>query len=1126
MKLKNHARLAVLFSVMGLFSIARAAEFTRVAYDDVGVTGKQPHLVSGSNWRFENPGASTEAVRTAAFGPCVEFGYSGLNPKAKYKVKLRFFSDSPREQRVKAGGVVIIESVSLENGKTTDREVELPADAYKSGRLSLAIEKISGPNAVVSEVEVFSTDPAQLGAIPLPEPALPVLTPRPIAAPLELGGKWKFSPSATAGFEKNAAHDDWADIQVPGEWIMQGFKVQPNAPAAYSRTFTLTSKPAGRRFKLRFSAVYSLCRVWLNGIEVGGHEGGFVPFEFDVTDAIKAGRNSLAVSVQSESLMDKLSCGSQYACHPLGGITRKVQLFSVPDVHISDLKIATSFDPTFHDATLTARIAIRNQSDRVSSGSATITIVPVANSAKVGVAPVVVEWTGLAPGGTWNKTANVSVKNPAMWDNEHPRLYKLIIVARDAAENAEVVEEAFGFRQIEVRGNRVFINGTPVKIHGVCRHEVHPLLGRALTPELWKRDAEIFREGNCNFIRTSHYPPAEEFLDQCDRLGLFVELEAPLCWVGQGASDYVKVAPAGEPIFQRLAQANLEAVQGYPNHPSVIMRSMANESAWSTLFARVHKAVRKADPTRPCTFHDQCWGPDNNGGSKEMEIAIVHYPGPDGPAMCAGQSRPVDFGEYCHLEAYNRRELATDPGLRDLWGQGLDLMWGRMRTAKGCFGGSIWAAIDDTFFLPTGETVGYGVWGPIDGWRRPKPEFWLMKKAYSPLRIRATSVPVPTAAQPVRLEVENRHDFTDLRELRFEWKLGKQSGTAMASAPPGGNGILEIPVAEGKLDGKLLEVRAVSPRGFVEDVWQVALGVDPRIAPAVPANAPGIVKLERTTDTFVIRSAAYTVTVDTKTGQLKATGKSGETSLISGPDLMLLPVNGDMCCGMQMSGRENNFPIFTDACHDWKAAAVTARETKSGVEIRIEGEYAEAKGFYTLSFGNDGAVSVHYAFTVTEKGQCDPRQIGVVFGLPAECKSLSWRRKAFWSSYPHDHIGRPQGTATAFENGLPLSGLAGPRVVPKWSWSRDASNHGRNDFRSTKMNAIEASLLSPAGNGLRVLSDGSQHVRSWVDGERMRLLVADYANEGAPLCFSEYAIPRRSLKAGSAVAGTVRIEIR
>ncbi len=677
--------------------------------------------------------------------------------------------------------------------------------------------------------------------------------------------------------------------------------------------------------------------------------------------------------------------------------------------------------------------------------------------------------------------------------------------------NSETVEETFGFRRIEVRGNQVFVNGTPVKIHGVCRHEVHPLLGRALTAEWWKKDAEIFREGNCNFIRTSHYPPAEEFLDACDRLGLFVELEAPLCWVGHGASDNFKAVPSEESIFQRLAQANLETVQGYPNHPSVIMRSLANESTWSKLFARVHRAVRKADPTRPCTFHDQCWGDFNHAGSEEMEIAVIHYPGLEGPARCARESRPVHFGEYCHLESYNRRELATDPGLRDLWGQGLNLMWGKMRTAPGCFGGSIWAAIDDTFFLPGGETVGYGTWGPIDGWRRPKPEFWNMKKTYSPLELATRCVPVPAAGQPVRLEIENRHDFSDLKETRFEWKLGERSGVASASAPPGGKGILEISIGEGEHSGKLLKVRAVSPRGFVEDVWEIALGVDPRIALPVPTAVPGTVKLEKSGGLFAIQGRTWKVVVDETTGKMNATGKNGKTSLISGPELMLLPANGDSCGGMQMLGIEKEVEPFSDTCHGWKATAVTANETATGVEIRIEGSYAEAKGSYTLSFGNDGRMFVHYAFTVTDAGKCDPRQIGIVFDLPFECKSLSWRRKGFWSSYPDDHIGRPQGTAAAFEPDQPLSGVAGPRMEPHWSWSQDASKCGTNDFRSTKMNVLEASLISPAGNGVCVLSDGSQHVRAWVDGDRVRFLTADYANEGAPPFFSEYVAPRRPL---------------
>jgi beta-galactosidase len=1121
MKPRSLLYLAVFLSAFA--SVASSAEFSRVAYDDAGAAEKEPHLTNGLDWRF--PGnAAAEAALTAAFADRVEFGYAGLNPKAKYKVKLRFFSDSPREERVLAGGAVVLDSVKLEAGKVAEREIELPAAAFAGGSLTLVVERISGPNAVVSEVEVLSTDPQQLQPIPLPEPPLPLLTPRPVAGIMELGGTWKFAPAATAGFEKESAHDDWSDIRVPGEWAMQGFRVEPNTPAACFRSFTIAEPSPGQRLKLRFASVYSLCRVWLNGVEVGRHEGGFLPFECDVTRAVRAGRNELALSVQSESTMDQLACGSQYASHPLGGINRKVQLFSVPEVHLSDLKVETSFDRAFRDATLTVKLAIRNESDRTSSGEATIAVAPLGDSPKIDAVPATVRWSGVAAGETWRGTATIAVQNPGKWDNEHPRLYRLTVLAKNAAGSPETVEQTFGFRLVEVRGNRVFVNGTPIKIRGVCRHEVHPLLGRALDERWWKKDAEIFREGNCNFIRTSHYPPAEEFLDQCDRLGLFVELEAPLCWVGHGANDHIKVPPQDEAMFQRLAQANLETVQGYPNHPSVIMRSLANESTWSKLFARVHRAVRRADPTLPCTFHDQCWGSD--GGSKEMEIAVIHYPGPSGPDSCRQMTRPVHFGEYCHLEAYNRREMATDPGLRDLWGQSLHAIWEKMLASPGCFGGSIWSGIDDTFFLPSGETVGYGAWGPIDGWRRPKPEFWQMKKTYSPLRVLATSVPLPTAGQPLRVEVENRCQFSDLGEMRFEWKLGQQSGTATASAPPGGKGVLEIPVQGGRIGGRLLELQAISPRGFVVDVWQVAIGTDPRIAPPVLANPPSGMKYEKKDGAFVISDGRSAVTVDTATGKIKATGNRGRTSVISGPELMLLPANGDLVCGMQMSGPEREIPIFSDTCHDWKPTAASASKTDRGATIRIEGQYAEAKGRYDLSLTGDGVLTVRYAFTVTERGKCDPRQIGLVFDLPAACQTLAWRRRAFWSSYPEDHIGRPQGTAAAFRDGVPQSGVAGPRVEPHWSWSLDGNRHGTNDFRSTKMNILEASLLSNQGNGLRVLSDGSQHVRCWVDGDRVRLLVADYTNEGTAFCFNEPVTPRRPLEPGTTVSGVVRVEIR
>ena len=938
------------------------------------------------------------------------------------------------------------------------------------------------------------------------------------AMPLDLSGTWKFLPCLPADLSAVTADfaNEWKNIQVPGEWVMQGFTVTPESPAAYFRTFNL-DHVKHRRIKLRFSAVYSLCQIWVNGVAIGSHEGGFVPFECDLTDAARPGVNTLLVSVQSESQLDRLSCGSQYAGHPLGGISRKVQLFSVPAVNLAGLTIATTFDAGFCAAVATAEFVVRNQSTGPSSGTVTLTIAAVGDSRE----PLVTKeakWVDLPPGNERTVIVTLPVRHPAKWDSEHPQLHVLTLATKDTAGGEMLAEENFGFRQVEVRGPQVFVNGSAIKLFGVCRHETHPLLGRSLTPELWRLDAERFRDGNCNFIRTSHYPPAEEFLDECDRLGLFVELEAPLCWVGTAT-------PRDETVLQRLAQANLEAVYGYPNHPSVILRSLANESAWSPLFAQVHALVRQADPTLPTSFHDQCWGPDNNHGSTELPVAVNHYPGPTGATDAAQMTRPVLFGEYCHLNAYNRRELLTDPSLRDLWGAGLEMMHEQMYQAPTVLGGSLWAAIDDTFFLPSGETVGYGTWGPIDGWRRPKPEYWHMRKIFSPLRLLTSTLPQPAHGRPLVIAIENRHNFTDLAELGFTWTLGAQLGSAKVSAPPGGVGNLEIPVSAPGPEGTFLMVKAISPRGYVVDEWQIALGHDAPAATLELAAPSGAVSLVETARSFVIHGAGFSLSIDAETGAITdSKGDDGET-LMRGPELFILPLNPDNGGSVQMTGPTGNIAPFSDSCHNWKLSGITARATGGEVELQIDGAYSEATGGFTLRVGRGGAMTVNYRFTILEGTAIDPRQIGVGFGLSLACQTLSWRRQARWSLYPADHIGRPTGKTRAFTPGAATSGLAGPRTSPTLPWSEDASPYGTNDFRSTKMNILEAALFSASGKGIRVISAGRQHVRAWVNERDVSLLVADYANEGAEAYFKEQVIPRHPLKGGDVVAGTVRLEL-
>lgn len=882
---------------------------------------------------------------------------------------------------------------------------------------------------------------------------------------------------------------------------MQGFSVKSNTAAAYYHTFKLSDKPAGQRFKLRFSAVYSLCEVLVNGMPVGCHEGGFVPFEFDVTEALKEGVNHLAVTVQSESLLDKLSCGSQYAVHPLGGITRKVQLFSVPAVHVSELKVDTKFDDKFVDAVLSARCELVNQSDKTVSG--------LVLSGSVCGAKGEAACPEIKAGETAVVELKISVTAPTRWDCEHPNLHTLIIALNSGSKKVQELNETVGFRQVEVKGNVLLVNGKPVRLHGTCRHEVHPLLGRALTSKEWQADARLFRDMNCNYIRTSHYPPAEEFIAECDKLGLFVELEAPLCWVGHGASNYFKKAPEGQDILDRLLLANLESVQGYPNHPSVLFRSLANESAWSDDFSKVAEAVRKSDPTRPISFHDQTM----SGHPPFVTVGNYHYPNFDGPAIAGKQPCPSLFGENCHLNAYNRLELATDPALRDMWGKYTREMWDLIYPIAGNLGQAIWSGVDDTFYLPNGDTVGYGTWGPIDGWRREKPEYWCAKKAYSPVRI-LNSGQLAVKDKAVSLDIENRYIFSNLSEMKIDWKLGRQSGKVSAAIPPASKGPLHIKLKMDPQPGDKLELTFNDPRGFVADRFCLPLVGTERVR-SQKVQLSQADKLIETDDHVIAAWHDGKWLVNRKIGQLTSIGDLA----VSGPQLMLLPLNhtGDT----QMSGKPKDWKPFTDPCGGWSCSKVSAREESGAVVITIAGKYDGAEGSYMIRIMSAVAADISYSFKVTKP--LFPRQIGLVFSLPRRCEKLFWERIGYWDVYPEDSIARLKGEVKASE-GFPAESV-GPRTKPVHPWRLDYLPYGNNDFCSTKHNIITASVTDRSGKGIAIEGDGKQHIRCWRTDKDVNVLVADYSNGGAEKFLRGLANEDdRPLKVGDNVSGKIVIK--
>jgi len=1150
--------IASLVAELASTAIVHASPLAPIRYDDCGASGRQPHVAGGGAWTFaESDVAGPLEVRTVAFAaPVLTMRYTGLQADAAYALRITYVTEAsnPRVQSLTAGDVEVHGPLELPRGEAKTFEFPVPPQAIVNHTLALQFRCVSGHNAEVSEVWLLSdrvhpvlqlsarsdqagvlkvivhdgllepvpgadirlvsrdvsltgttgpdgaasfdvtgealgddfTIQAQLGGVVAARSIAtdqvivrrPVLTPIPtevggvLAPGVSLGGTWRFSPVADDNWASPDLDDSsWRTIEVPGEWVMQGFTVEPNKRAVYRRTFVVPSDWRGRCAKLRFDAVYSVAEVRVNDTLVGRHQGGFTPFEADITDAVRWGEpNTLAVAVTNESMADTLASASGYARHQLGGITRKVTLFAVPGSHVSRFQASTDLDADYRDATLlvSATIAHPEASMRLRVALTD----PSGAAVRLREAEARVPHDGSAE-------LRIAVRNPLKWEAEHPNLYTLTGELVRAGRVVERVARRVGFREVEVRGPELLVNGHPVKLHGTCRHELSRDRGRSLTPDVWRRDVELLKGANINYVRTSHYPPAEEFLDLCDEVGIFVQDEAPWCWVNQDAAN----SPDTRGLLMR---STLEMVERDRSHPCVIVWDIANESAWGGNFAAIHERLRTEDPKRPTLFS----GGDDLGA---CEIASWHYPGPGGPARVAGSTRPVTFDEYCHLNCYNPAEVAYDPGLRDYWGRAIAPMYDAMYAARECLGGSIWCWADDVFDLPGGPN-GYGEWGIVDGWQRPKPEWWHVKKAYSPVKL--DEVPVArTSHGTMLLSVENRYAFTDLSELECRWEYGGRSGTARTSAAPGKWGLLELPAPE---PGRAVSVAFHDASGRLVDEYSVPgirLGAPVTPRPATP-------RLNDTASAFLVSGDSFELSIEKSTGDVSAWAAGAEV-LRAGPRL----AGGRLGDGVD---------AFAD---DAQAAEVSAGAEDDHVRVDIARATEAGPATYVLEVRGDGVVSASYRLDYTGP-EVEVRDLGFVWTLPRECGRLSWERAGQWSAYPPDHIGRLAGVA--------YPRLPGTDASPRPTlWSEGYGPGGCNDFRSTKYSILRAALDRPDGHGLEVLSDGSAHIRAFADGGSVTLRTLTFAMGGGEgFLRGHYESEVRTVKPGDTLSGSVVVRVR
>ena len=927
---------------------------------------------------------------------------------------------------------------------------------------------------------------------------------------LLLDGTWAINTNCTSGVrEQRVGGSGWAPFHVPGQWLQQGLDVPKDQPVAMVREFVVPKSWAGNRIILRFDAVHAGARYWVNGRELGYSENLFTPVEWDITDAAHPGHtNRLDLEMKVATVSEAMSYSSDYAFHSLGGIDRSVRLFALPPTCLRALHVDAGLDKDYRDGELKVHVSLDSGKQRESGLSLVLGLKDAAGKRQPLLPSAATEGVSrrgelchcrVEPfAGVRDLDLQTRVAAPLHWSAEKPNLYSLTVELRRGETILERVERRVGFRTIEIRDRQVYINGRRVKFAGACHHEVDPLTGRADTARHAETDVRLLKEANLNYIRTSHYPPPAELLDAADRLGMYVEVEAPFCWVGGALDSSANLSATLTPT---------SAMVDYDHaHPSVVVWSLANESHFNLQFFAAARLVKALDPTRPTTFnHDFA----NSPLARAVDIANVHYPPMPYDDVLKDDPRPLFLGEYFFPVCHEQTDVLINPGLREVWGQGsaepdsafaracaLDFDkpplkpgikpggWSYIVHSDRVVGGAIWAALDDAFYFSATNHVGYawhhGFWGLIDVWRRPKPEWWIARHVFSPVWLETRHVPYAPGQPSVRVPVENRHAFTDFSELRFDWSLGARQGRLKPRLAPGEKGELQFPVPPGTQAGQVLHLTVTAPSGAVVDESAIRLGEQGQANTPPPADGP-----PRWSDDgrkILIQGDGYAAVFVRATGDFDPADPRHTCPVRSFPSIHVTRYDfGDL-----NGPNSPPYAVLPDP-KTRRVERVEATEEPAGLRLKVQDRYDGFQGWTSWLMDRHGRGVLACDYTYTGKPM-DTREAGLRLLVSSACDEVKWRRWSEWGAFPGEDISRTEGSARAHRDRK--WGEARWNVRPSWPWALDETELGTADFRSIRYNIYEAVLVSPAGAGIRVHANADAHFRAALtpDGVAAHLL--------------------------------------
>ena len=546
---------------------------------------------------------------------------------------------------------------------------------------------------------------------------------------LSLNGTWRFhfvsEPSQRPmdfwkeGYDVSA----WDTIPVPSNWEMQGYdrpiyanveyphsntppyiKARPgfndgganygiNPVGSYVRTFQVPDNWDGRRTLIHFGGIYSAAFVWLNGQYVGYTQGANNVAEFDLTDFLHKGENTLAVQVFRWSDGSYLECQDMFR---MSGIFRDVYLYNVPQLSIRDHYFTTELRNNYQEATLNIALTFGSKGEP-QEGKKTVEVSLYHPNGtlmdKATVEPVFYRH------GTTECGMKFNLKQPKLWSAETPNLYTVHVVQKDEMGNEEMAfSDKVGFRSVEIRNSLVYINGKRVFFKGTNRHDTDPVYGRAVRTESMLRDVLLMKQNNINTVRTSHYPNAARMYAMFDYYGIYCVDEADLeDHANQSISDRKSWIPAFEDRIERMVKRDR-------NRASVIMWSLGNEAGNGENFGPCYNKAKSLD-SRP-VHYEGTRSNGNYGGGRFSDFYSKMYPGMAWMNQnTSNLDKPMFICEYAHA-------MGNAIGnLKEYW----DIIEG----SNSCIGGCIWDWVDQAIYEP--REIKQGVYRLRTGYDFPGP---------------------------------------------------------------------------------------------------------------------------------------------------------------------------------------------------------------------------------------------------------------------------------------------------------------------------------------------------------------------------------------------------------------------